>query len=226
MHVASAPKLQLLQIGCAGDVHLPSGDIISSARSLIYLGATFADDGHVGSELSRRIGMAKAEFRTVRKIWNHASVNLQAKLRIFKGLVETKLLYGLVTICFTVAQLRQLDGFQAKCLRQILRIPPPHLSRVSNAEVLKRAEHVKASAALQALHLQLLGKILRTADDSPLRTVSFVPGSLQTAAGRYVRRVGRPRREWITTVLPQALQQLLEFARRPLEWNEFLRSGS
>ena len=122
-------KLQLLQVQCEHDFFLPHGEKLTPTASMNYLGSTLAADGRVGSELNRRIGIAKSEFRTLRTLWNHAAVNLQSKLNLFKGLIESKLLYGVATFCLTAAQTRQLNGFQAKCIRQILRIPPPFISR-------------------------------------------------------------------------------------------------
>ena len=52
--------------------------------------------------------------------------------------------------------------------------------------------------------LQIVDRLLTT----------FVPGTLQTAAGRYVRRVGRPRKEWFTAVLPEAFRRLHGNAER------------
>ena len=63
-----------------------------------------------------------------------------------------------------------------------------------------------------------------------MKAVSFVPGSLRTAASRYVRHFGRPRKEWITTVLPEALRllpgdanRLVEVAQDAKEWRAFIR---
>ena len=190
-----------------------------------------AEDGKVGSELNRRIGLAKSEFRTLRTLWNHASVSLRDKLRFYTGLVETKLLYGLASVCLTVAQARHLDGFQARCLRQILHIQPSFLSRVSNKSVLERAGVAKASETLVSLQLVHLGKLIRAPEGSVLKKVSFIPGTLQTAADRYVRRVGRPRKEWITSVLSEAWrrtggnsQRLIQLTSDAPEWKRYLRS--
>ena len=56
------------------------------------------------------------------------------------------------------------------------------------------------------MQLNLFGKVLRSPEGSMIKGVSFTPGLLQSAADRYIRRVGRPRKEWIKSVLPEALQ--------------------
>ena len=217
-------KFQLLQVRCASTVRNLSLDSIPSTPSLVYLGATLAADGRVGSELSRRIGMAKGDFRALSKVWRHSSLLRARKLEIYRALIESRLLYGLSTACFTKAQLRQLDGFQAKCLRSILGIPPSFVSRVSNACVRQQAECKSSSSLLRERQVSFVGKVLRAGSDSPLRKVSFSPGSLQPATSRYVRRVGRPQQEWIPNVLPHAFQaaggaQHLEAAaQNQLQW--------
>lgn len=55
--------------------------------------------------------------------------------------------------------------------------------------------------------LMQLGKVLRAPPVSALHHTSLIPEMLQPAASRYVRRVGRPHKEWIPTVLPEAFKR-------------------
>ena len=48
--------------------------------------------------------------------------------------------------------------------------------------------------------LLLLGKVAFSLPTSPLRRHVFVEGSLRPQIGRYVRRVGRPRQDWLAKV--------------------------
>ena len=66
-------------------------------------------------------------------MWNHAAVNLERKLYLYRALVETKFLYALASTCLTKAQEHQVDGFQARCLRQILRITVAVISRMQRS---------------------------------------------------------------------------------------------
>ena len=61
---------------------------------MTYLGSTLSFDGWIAGELGRRMGMAKADFDVLRKIWSHSSLPRSAKLRIFDACVVSKLLYG------------------------------------------------------------------------------------------------------------------------------------
>ena len=97
-------KFQLLQINCHDVIRNVSLDPISASPSLSYLGAVLSSDGRAGSELSRRIGAAKADFRGLCKVWRHSSLTRAQKLKVYRALVESKLMYALSTCCFVKAE--------------------------------------------------------------------------------------------------------------------------
>ena len=144
--------------------------------------------------------MAKGDFRYLSRVWKHSALTRRHKLDVFRSLVESKLLYGLCTACFTKAELRRLDGFQAGCLRGIVGILPSYLSRISNETVRQRAGWSSASSKLHDRQIKLLEKVESSDADSQMRKVSSIPGTTLPATSRYVRRVGRPRMEWISQV--------------------------
>ena len=144
--------------------------------------------------------MAKADFTDLQKVWKHSSLPVHRKVHIYKTLVESKLMYGLSCLCLSAAERRRLDGFLNRCLRRITGIPPSFVSRVPNTAVLHRACCNAASDMLVQRQLLLFGKVLRSPLDHPLHVSAFIPGTLQPATSRYVRRVGRPRREWVSEV--------------------------
>ena len=81
---------------------------------------------------------------------------------------------------------------------------PSHVSHVSNQEVRKQAGWISLSALLLQRQLLYLGKILRQDPGSLIRKTTFVEGTLQAATSKWIRKVGRPRLEWATAVLPHA----------------------
>ena len=96
---------------------------------------------------------------------------------------------------------RRLEGFYARCLRRILRIPAAFVSRVSNKVVFQRAGVQPFTEQLLYRQLLLLGKVARSPETNPLREDVFVGDTLRPQVGRCVRRVGRPRQDWTTQVL-------------------------
>ena len=89
-----------------------------------------AADGLIVSELSRRLGCARAEFDTLARVWSHSSLSTQRKLQIFEACVQTKLLYGLHAAWLRKHGLAKIDSFHVLCLRKILGIPHSYISRI------------------------------------------------------------------------------------------------
>jgi len=219
-------KTQALAIGTDDGISAPGGGKLQAATSLQYLGAVINRDRRLDSEVSRKVGIAKSDFRELSKVWNHANVPVKEKLEFFHALIMSRLEYGLSSVWLVTAQRRRLDGFYARCLRRILRIQPSFLSRISNASVFATAGVQPFTEQLRQRQLILLGKVARSSADGPLRRDTFIPGPNLPLIGSTVRRVGRPRQDWTTELLktcdnklgrPQ-LQQLLSDGKRWKTW--------
>ena len=188
-------KTQVLQVRSDEEVRAPTGEPLDVKASLVYLGALVSDDGRAESELSRRLGLAAADFKVLERVWAHTSLPVARKLRIFQACVLAVLVYGLKTSWLNTAARRRIDGFQARCLRRILRVPAAYYSRIPNTSVRDRARTRPLSNMLLERQLLMFGEIARM-DGGPLRDTVFAPGKVELAelAGR--RRRGRPRHTW------------------------------
>ena len=110
-------KFQLLNVRCNIKLKAPDGHVVEGSPGMSYLGTVLKEDGDVSSELTRRIGCAKADFRALRTVWKHCSLGRKRKLQIFQSLIQSKLFYSLQCCCITKAHLQRLDGFHARCIR-------------------------------------------------------------------------------------------------------------
>ena len=115
--------------------------------------------GKATAELNRRLGLATADFHALCRVWKHTVLDTAQKVQIFSACIISKLMYSLHTAWSGNADICKLDAFQARCLRQILCIPPSFVSRVTNEHVLRQASCAKLSCVLQQRQLQLLGRI-------------------------------------------------------------------
>ena len=197
-------KFQLLNVRCNFEISKPGGELIQPNSQLSYLGTTLAEDGRIESEVARRLGAAWASFIKFDRLWKHTYLSSKRKLQIFQAVVAPKLLYSLTTVWLSAAQRRRIDGFQARCLRRILRVPVAFVSRVSNAAVLEKAAQVTFSSQLLRHQLYYFGNVARAPDVDPRRAATFVPGTLEPRNGRFIRRIGRPRSEWGSMLLKEA----------------------
>ena len=217
-------KFQLLMVQCKAQLKDSFGNVITMKDEMEYLGTILSCNSGPGRELSRRIGIAKAEYGALSKVWKHASLNRERKLAIYNALIESKLLYGMATMCLSVAEQRRINGFQNRCIRQIIGIKPAHVSRISNARVLAEAGKQRATTMHDQRRLALLGKVLRLPEGHPMKLASFIPGTMRPATERYVRRVGRPNKEWVPEVLDIARHcfgsddYILQAAQCPKAW--------
>ena len=66
-------KFQLLNVRCSAEIRRSDGQRIEAKDSMTYLGITLWQDGKIGSELGRRIGMAWTDFSKLERLWEHTS---------------------------------------------------------------------------------------------------------------------------------------------------------
>ena len=199
-------KLETLGVRTVTNITKPDGVRVTQKGSIKYLGAMLSDDGRLAAELGRRIGAARQEFDTLRRVWKHSSINLPKKLRILDACVMSKLVYGLSAAALNQAERRRLDGFQARCLRQVLGIPPAYHSRVPNTTVLLRAGAQPISTQILKQQMVLMGRVARGDLGTDARRAFFAEGTHRLRPGSMPRPVGRPRCTWRDSVYQHCLK--------------------
>ena len=128
----------------------------------------------------------------------------------------SKFLYGLetlATIQLNQSELHRLDAFQIKGYRRILHIPPTSVDRtMTNASV---KELIKSHYCVTVIEfsklwlkrkIQLLGHIIRSDPQDPMRQVLFLPNSLIPRT-EHARRVGKPRAHWLIETYADAYRE-------------------
>ena len=79
-------KTQALCVGDAECLKKPDGSLFEQTSSLQYFGAVLSRDGRVDSEISRKLGAARADFMQLRQLWGHSCVTLRDKSQLFPRL--------------------------------------------------------------------------------------------------------------------------------------------
>jgi hypothetical protein len=112
---------------------------------------------------------------------------------------------------FTKALEARVDYFQAKCLRNILKVGAAFYSRVSNKDVLNRASQIlygedgkvrPVSKVISDRAITLLGHLIRAENTDQMRKVAIDAEFKRVE--RYKRRVGRPRFYWLQNTMARA----------------------
>ena len=194
-------KVHLLNVQSKETVRTALGDILALVASTVYLGSCISANGRFACEIARKIGSASAAFNGLQAAWRHTAIHRLRKIEIFNACILSKVMYGTASAWLTTKDFRRLDGFQARCLRKILRIPTSFVSRVSNRTVLQRAGTIAISKTVRSKQLRLLNQVLSNPKKTMLRDCTFVRGTRITHNSKYIRRVGRPRQNWADDLL-------------------------
>ena len=199
-------KLEALCLRGAADLKQPDGTSIKTKASIVYLGSLLSADGRAGPELSRRLGLAHAEFGALQAIWGHSTMSRHGKVRVFSACVVPRLLYSILTMPLNAGELWRLDAFQARCLRRIARIPPSFFSRVASKTVLEICGQRMLSEQVVQQQVIYMGRLARRDSTDPGRAMIFQGDSLNLRRPEGKLRRGRPRNRWRPIVLQNRLK--------------------
>jgi hypothetical protein len=156
----------------AGPLVELDGTALATPASAKYLGSVFSIDGAMDNEISARLAAAQgAAVRLRHSVWHQRRLGATTKLRFYRGLVLTVLLYGGESWPVTVLNLQRLEVFHQRRLREILRVK--WADCVSNEEVLRRAGMPSIEVMLRKTRLSWLGHIARMADERTVKRLLF-----------------------------------------------------
>ncbi|XP_076063461.1 uncharacterized protein LOC143038321 [Oratosquilla oratoria] len=114
---------------------------------------TISNDGILDKQISARICKASQALGRLRtQVLNQRNFRLSIKLKVYRAVVLTSLLYGCESWTLYRRHLKQLDRFHMRSLRSILNIK--WQNRVTNLEVLDRAEMTSIEAMILKIQLR------------------------------------------------------------------------
>ena len=156
-------KTKVLSIGEAGDDHPPitlNGQIIEEVDSFSYLGSEVDKMGKVEKEVGVRLEKAATVYHMWRrKVFRSRILTKDTKMRAFRLMVMSVLLYGAVV---TQHNIRRLKTFQMRCLRDILGLTL--LDRRRNIDILQETGELPIEHQLRKKRLQWFGHHSRMPD--------------------------------------------------------------
>ena len=179
------------------------GTLVPRKQSATYLGTLLTDTVDNRKEIMNRIFDSTRTCNKLKLFWNKARTSLRWKIKVFHSIIRSKLLYGLECIQLNQAERNKLNAFQIKCYRRILHIPPTSVDRTVTNEDVKRILQDQHGLKITDfsdmwIHkkIKLLGHIVRSHDQDPMKQVLFEPYTL-TPRIEHSRRVGKPRAHWL-----------------------------
>ena len=96
------------------------GELVEFVPSFTYLGSIVPADGSIEAEITSRIGKAAGAMKRLSNaLWKRRCISRQTKIRIYRALVSSVLLYGSETWNLTIRDCNRLNAFDMSCLRRL-----------------------------------------------------------------------------------------------------------
>ena len=113
------------------------GEIVEQAQSFSYLRSVVTCDGRSGSEIKRRIGIAKTTYKKMGTVLNSRHIKLDTRMRLLKCYVWSTHLFGCESWTISQTMEKKVMAADMWFLRRMMRIK--WTDKVTNKEVLRRA---------------------------------------------------------------------------------------
>ena len=174
-------------------IHM-NGQQLEEVDAFKYLGSTLTKDGRSSTEIKTRIGIATSAMTKLNKIWRSKDISFKTKLKLYKALIVSILLYGCESWTLTAETTRRVQTFETKCFRRLLNIP--WHARKTNEYVLAKIASLAGPqepllATIKRRKLSWFGHVTR--HNTLSRTV--LQGTLEGS-----RRRGRQAKCWMDNV--------------------------
>ena len=139
------------------------GQELQAVDNFTYLGSTLSRAVNIDAEVNSRVAKASTAFgRLRRNVWERRGLSLSTKLKVYRAVVLTTLLYASETWTVYSRHTKQLNRLHLNCLRKILRIK--WQDRTPDTEVLERAGIPSVYTLLQKTQARWAGHVVRMAD--------------------------------------------------------------
>ena len=137
-----------------------NGEALKSVSSFSYLGSVLSEDCSVDKDIAARLQKATRAYGALQaRLWSQQGIRIKTKIKVYKVVVLATLLYGSQTWTLYRRNIQDLEKFHLRCLRRIMKIY--WLERVTNIEVLQRAEITGTEYMLTQQHMKWVGHVAR-----------------------------------------------------------------
>nr|VZI21031.1 unnamed protein product [Spirometra erinaceieuropaei] len=142
-----------------------NGTKLQVVENFPYLGSTLSRNTKIDDEVANRISKASQAFgRLQSTVWNGHGLQLSTKLKMYKAVILSTLVYGAETWTVYAKQARRLNHFHLSCLRRILRLN--WQDRIPDTDVLERTGIPSIYAILKQMQLRWSGHLKDTLKSS------------------------------------------------------------
>ena len=180
----------LFQPAPAAVAHRPTISIHGTQLKMVedfkYLGSVISSDRSLDKEIRARICKASQAPGCLKTRVLNQHIRQSTKLKVYRAVVLTSLLYGCETWTLYRRHLKQLEHFYAHSLQTILNIK--WQDRVSNLQVFDMAEATSIEAMILKSRLRWVGHVIRMEDNRPKQLMFGELASGKQKQGRLLKR--------------------------------------
>jgi exonuclease III len=170
-----------------------NGQRLQAVEHFTYLGSTLSRSANIDAEVNNRVAKASGAFGRLRKtVWERRGIRQQTKVKVYKAVVLTTLLYGCETWTIYRRHEKQLQQFHVRCLRNIFNIR--WQDRIPDTEVLERAELPSIITTMRKAQTRWAGHVSRMTDSRIPKQLFY--GELSNGE----RKVGGQRKRYKDTL--------------------------
>jgi len=221
-----------ISMNCKAKIKFSDGKEMKSADEATYLGSNMSKKHLTRREIEARISSALNTAKKLNIFFKKTKCSEAWKLQVYNAVIISRLLYGIESLELTDSLKTRLDAFQIRGLRHILGIEHSFWSRVTNKEIIEKANVIAEtrenitegweqiirnkgekdrkikliSEIMEERKTKLLGHIMRRDEKDPLKQVCFDDEGYQHIYE--TRRVGRPRIHWVRETMKNTFSKL------------------
>ena len=128
---------------------------LTKASDSVYLGGTLSCEATTDKDIARRVGQAAGIVRNLGSNWKSPNIGNETKVKLYRTLVQSILLYNAETWTLKDEHKRKLQVFEMSVLRRILGVTRRGRRRYINI----KKEHGIVRDVLMLIHqMRFLGK--------------------------------------------------------------------
>jgi hypothetical protein len=207
---------------------LDGDGFIDFVKKFKYLGSIITPDLSATADIDNRIKSASAAFARLRHIFRNRAISLQTKGIIYGAILTSILLYGCETWNILEADLRRLQSFHRRSIRETLRVT----MRQTWKDRIK-SSHLNALLGIRNLVDSYRDRLLRWTGVLCRMPLDRLPRRLMTSWVQHPRRRGGQQKTWgrtVTTALrargvPTEFKKWNALAQNKRTWRERVRSS-
>ena len=139
------------------------GQRLQAVENFTYLGSTLSRSANIEAEVINRVAKASRAFgRLKRSVWERRGISHRTKVKVYRAVVLTTLLYGCETWTIYRRHEKQLHQSHLRCLHSILNIS--WQDKIPDTEVLERAQLPSVITTMREAQTRWVGHVFRMSD--------------------------------------------------------------